>query len=154
MTGTTLENSETYHLSGFTSGSVHAVSTVCPSALNVDRRGSELHQVLHRPDHRLHFTKRVYCQAIGLRVTTCHLFCRNFDVVRLLGRNSIASTACDLRETIRARRFPRAMDWIRHAFPRRSSGLNPFVSLWALSEKRWHLPSPGQACVAPFHGPM
>ena len=95
MTGTALKNSETYHVSGFTSGSFHAVSTVCPPAPNVDRRGSELHQFLQRPDGRLHFTKRVHCHAIGLRVTTCPLFCLNFDVVRLHSRNSTATTACE-----------------------------------------------------------
>ena len=107
MTGTTLENSENYHVSGFASGSFHAVSTVCPPAPNVERRGSELHLFHQRPDHRLHLTNRVYCNAIGLRVTTCPLFRRNFDVMRRPSRKSTASTACDLRETIRARRFPR-----------------------------------------------
>ena len=154
MTRTALENSENYHVSGVASGSFHAVSTVCLPAPNVERRGSELHLFHQRPDHRLHITKRVYCQAIGLRVTTCPLFCRIFDVVRLLSRKSTASTACHLRETVRARRLPRATDWVRHAFPRKSSGLDPFVCLWALSEKRWHLPSLGQGCVTPFHGPM
>ena len=96
VTRTALENSENYH--GFTSGSFHAVSPVCPPSPNVDRRGSEFHLFLQRPDHRLHFTNRV-------RVVTCPLFCRNFDVVRLLRRKSTASTACDLRETIRARRL-------------------------------------------------
>ena len=152
MTGTALENSENYHR--FTSGSFHAVSPVCPRAPNVERRGSELHQFLQRPDHRLLLTNRVYCHATGLRVTTCPLFCRHFDVVRLLRRKSTASTAGDLRETIRARRFPQATVWIRHAFPRKSSGLDPFVCLWALTEKRWHLLSPSQGCVTPFHGPM
>ena len=92
VTRTALENSENYHVSGFASGSFHAV---CPRAPNVGRRGSELHQFLQRPDHRLLLTKRVCCQAIGLRVTTCPLFCRNFDVVRLLRRNSTATTACE-----------------------------------------------------------
>ena len=153
MTGTALKNSETYHVSGFTSGSFHAVSTVCPPAPNVARRGSESHQFLQRPDHRLLLTNRVYCQAIGLRVTTCPLFCRNFDVVRLLRRKSVATTAGDLRETIRARRFPQATVWIRHAFPRKSSGLDPFVCLWALTEKRWHLLSPSQGVSRLFTGP-
>ena len=63
--------------------------------------GAELDLLHQRRDHRLHFTKRVYCQAIGLQVTTCPLFCRNFDVVRLLSRKGAATTACDLRETIR-----------------------------------------------------
>ena len=138
MTGTALKNSETYYVSGFTSGSFHAVSTVCLPAHNVDRRGSELDLFHQRRDHRLHFTKRVYYQGIGLQVTTCPLFCRNFDVVRLLGRKSTATTAGDLRETIRVRRLPR----------------DPFVCLWALSEKHWHLLFPGEGCVAPFHGPM
>ena len=105
MTGTALENSENYHVSGFTSGSFHAVSPVCLPAHNVDRRGSELDLFHQRRDHRLHFTKRVYSKAIGLKVTTCPPFCRNFDVMRLLRRKSTASTACDLRETIRARRL-------------------------------------------------
>ena len=152
VTRTALENSENYY--GFTSGSVHAVSPVCPRAPNVDRRGSELDLFHQRRDRRLHFTKRVYCQGIGLRVTTCPFFCRHFDVVRLPSRKSTASTACDLRETIRARRFPRATDWIRRAFPRRRSCQDPFVCLWALTEKRWHLLFPGEGCVAPFHGPM
>ena len=104
MTGTALENSENYHVSGFTSGSFHAVSTVCPPAPNVERRVKELHQFLQRADGRLHFTKRVYSKAIGLQVTTCPPFCRNFDM-RRPSRKSTASTACDLRETIRARRL-------------------------------------------------
>ena len=74
-----------------------------------------------------HFTNHVCCHAIGLRVTTCPLFCRNFDVARLHSRKRTASTACDLRETMRARRFPRPTAWIRHAFPRKSSCLDPFV---------------------------
>ena len=122
-------------MSGFTSGNFHAVSTVCPSAPNVDRRGTELHLFLQHSDHRLHFKNRVKSQAIGLRVITCPPFCRNFDVMRRPSRKSTASTACDMRETIRARRFPQATVWIRHAFPRRRSGLDPFVCLWALSEK-------------------
>ena len=77
MTGIALKNSETYHVSGFTSGSFHAVSTVCPPAPNVARRGSESHQFLQRPDGRL------------------SSFCRNFDVVRLLRRKSTATTACE-----------------------------------------------------------
>ena len=97
MTGTALENSENYHVSGFTSGSFHAVSTVCPRSPNVERRGSELHQFLQRPDGRLHLTKRVHSKAIGLRVTTCPPFCRNFDVMRRHSRKSTASTTCDLR---------------------------------------------------------
>ena len=74
-----------------------------------------------------HFTNHVCCHAIGLRVTTCPLFCRNFDVARRHSRKSTASTACDLRETMCARRFPRPTAWIRHAFPRKSSCLDPFV---------------------------
>ena len=116
MTGTALENSENYHVSGFTSGSFHAVSTVCPPSPNVDRRGSELQQFLQRPDGRLHFTKRVYSKAIGLQVTTCPPFCRNFDVMRRPSRKSAASTACDLRETIRARRLSSGQ-WIGYVTP-------------------------------------
>ena len=93
MTRTALDNSENYHVSGFASGSFHAVSTVCPPAPNVDRRGSELHQFLQRPDHLLHLTNRVYSKAIGLRVTTCPPFCRNFDVMRRPSRKSTAATA-------------------------------------------------------------
>ena len=130
VTRTALENSENYY--GFTSGSVDGV---CLPAPNVDKRGSKLDLFLQRLDHRLHFTQRVYCQGVGLRVTTCPLFCRNFDVVRLLRRKSVATTACDLRETMRARTFPRAMDWIRHAFPRRRSCQDPCVCPFALSKK-------------------
>ena len=148
MTGTALENSENYHVSGFTSGSFHAVSTVCPPAPNVGRRVKELHQFLQRADGRCHFTKRVYSKAIGLQVTTCPPFCRNFDVMRLLRRKSTASTACDLRETIHARRLSSG-----HGLDTSRLSEDPFVCPRALSEKRWHLPSPGHGCVAPFHGP-
>ena len=68
------------------SGTFNFVLTVCPPSPNVDKRGSEWHLFLQRPDHRLHFTNHVCCQAIGLRITSRPLFCRNIDVMRLLSR--------------------------------------------------------------------
>ena len=134
MTGPALQNSENYHVSGFASGSFHAVSTVCPRAPNVERRGSELHQFLQRPDGRLHLTNRVYCQASGLRVTTCPPFCRNFDVMRRHSRKSTASTTCDRRETIRARRLSsgHGLDTSRLSEEEELPGP---ICVWALSKK-------------------
>ena len=151
VTRTALENSENYHVSSFASGSFDAV---CPRAPNVGRRGSELHQFLQRPDGRLHLTKRVYskrlaCESPPVLCSATTSMLRDFFVARAPPQPLV-----NLRETIRARRFPRPTAWIRHAFPRRRSCQDPFVCLWALSEKRSHHPSPGQGCVTPFHGPM
>ena len=155
MTGTALKKSENYHVSGFTSGSFHAVSTVCPPAPNVDRRRNELHQFLQRPDHRLHFTKRVCCQAIGLRVTTCPLFCRNIDVMRLLRRKGTAATACEPARDNACAKVSSAHGLDTSRLSEEEELPGPIcVSPGSLKEKRWHLPSLGQGCVTPFHGPM
>ena len=126
MTGTTLKNSENYHVSGFASGSFHAVSTVCPPAPNVDRRGSEMHLFHQRPDHRLHFTNHVCCQVIGLRITSCPLFCRNIDVTRLLSR--------------------------KLGFPRQDPVRSHHQLPVSFSIFRRANVSTGQGCVTPFHG--
>ena len=80
MTGTALKNSETYYVSGFTSGSFHAVSTVCPPAPNVDRRGSELHQFLQRPDGRLHLMKA--CESPPVLCSAATSMLRDFIAAR------------------------------------------------------------------------
>ena len=148
----------------FESGTFNAVLTVCPPSPNVDRRGSEWHLFLQRPDHRLHFTNHVCCQAIGLRITSRPLICRNIDVMRLLSRKlgfprsrPISSPTAGFLPNFSARECfygPR----VCHAFSRNTSGLDPFVCCptwtlwkpthanvsrsWSLSWRRTSKPPP------------
>ena len=146
MTGTALENSENHHVSGFTSGSFHAVSTVCPPAPNVDRRGSELHQFLQRPDGRLHFTKA--CESPPVLCSAATSMLRDFIAARAPPQPHVTCERQCVREGFLGPR-------LGYVTPFRGGGAAwTHLCVGSLKEKRWHLPSPGHGCVAPFHGPM
>ena len=146
MTGTALKNSETHYVSGFTSGSFHAVSTVCPPAPNVDRRGSELHQFLQRPDGRLHFTKA--CESPPVLCSAATSMLRDFIAARAPPQPHVTCERQSVREDFLRPRFGYFTPF------RGGAAAWTHLCVGSLKEKQWHLPSPSQGCVAPFHGPM